>query len=349
MKLADLIGSSLMLGLRGCTINQDETRADVDTLKAIGCRGVILFDQDIAGNHPRNVLNPDQLKKFIEDLRNELRDDLIVAIDQEGGQVSRLNQERGFLPSVSAAELATWEQIDIDQYAQQHARQLSSLGIDLNLAPCVDLEIEPASPIIATRERSFGTDAERVTDLASQLIQMHLDEGVRSCIKHFPGHGSSLLDSHMDMCDITDTHHDDEMKVFRNLIERFGSSMAIMPGHLMHRRVDSRLPASLSPAQLTTGLREGLGFEGVIISDSLDMRAIRDHFGEGDSAVLALLAGCDIVLDGINTPGYREPEAPIRLVNAISKAIGNGTLPDGERRLSESKARLDRFFSSAGS
>ncbi len=334
-----------MLGIRGCSVNQDETRADLETLKAIQCGGIILFDRDIAGDSHRNILSPEQLTGFIADLRHELGSGLIVAIDQEGGQVSRLSKERGFLPSISAAEFASWELIDQQQHAQRHARQLAQLGIDLNLAPCVDLGVEPDSPIIAEKQRAFGDTHDEVVRCAGVFIEAHKAQGIRCCIKHFPGHGSAMLDSHMDMCDITQTHTDDETRVYASLIERFGDSIAVMPGHLIDKRIDANKPASLSPGHLGGVLRGKLGFDGVIISDSLDMRAVRDHYGEGRSAVLALMAGCDVVLDGINAPGYREPNAPVRIVDAITKAVRSGHMPDGEARLSQSRARLDRLFS----
>ena len=333
-----------MFGIRGCSVNQDETRADLETLAGMQCKGIVLFDHDIAGNHQRNILSPDQLEKFITDLRHELGEDLIVAIDQEGGQVSRLKQERGFLPSVSALEFASWESIDQRQYAQRHGRQLRQLGIDLNLAPCVDLGVEPLNPIIAEKDRAFGEDHDTVVRCASIIIEGHLEVGVRCCIKHFPGHGSTMIDSHLGLCDITQTHTPDESRVFETLTKQHGSDIAVMPGHLIDKRICQRYPASLSEDHLQTSLRKEMGFDGVIISDSLDMRAITDQYGEGRSAVLALKAGCDIVIDGLNAPGYREPLAPVRVVNAISNAIGSGRFPDGEQRLAQSRARIDLLF-----
>ncbi len=345
MTLGELIGSSLMLGIRGSSLDQDHTRHDVDVLKAVHCKGVILFDHDIAGNHQRNIVSPEQLTAFIADLRHELGDDLVVAIDQEGGQVSRLKQEHGFLlPSASAAELGTYDEMDLRQHAQRQALKLKALGIDINLAPCVDLSIEPCSPIIAEKDRAFGDDHDTVVRCASTMIEIYQHEKLGCCIKHFPGHGSSLIDSHNGMCDITLTHSPQEQRVFASLIERFGDALAIMPGHLVHRDVDAHLPASLSPAHLQGVLRGSLGFDGLIISDSLDMRAVRDGFGEEDAAVLALMAGCDIVIDGFNAPGYRAPGGVVRMVNAISSAIRSGRWPDGEARLAQSRARLDRAY-----
>lgn len=344
MTLSELIGSSLMFGLRGCTLNEDEIRADVDALKGVKCKGVILFDHDIAGNHHRNVINPEQLQRFIADLRHELGGDLIVAVDQEGGAVARLTPERGFLSTVCAEEFADWAEIDRRQYATNQAKQLRSLGIDLNLAPCVDLAIEPDSAIIAGKRRAFGEDHDTVVACAGAVIECSGEVGVRCCIKHYPGHGSTLIDTHMGMCDISETHSPEEERVYRTLIDRFGDSIAVMAGHLSDKRVDDRLPASVSPAHLTGRLRGTLGFDGVIISDSIDMRAVRDRFGEGRAALMALMAGCDLVIDGFNAPGYREPGGQVRIVNAISEAIQGGRWGVGEERLAQSRARIDRFM-----
>ena len=344
MTRSELIGSSLILGIRGCTMNEESTREDVETLRSVHCKGVILFDRDIPGAHHRNVISPEQLERFIADLRHELGADLIVAIDQEGGQVARLRPERGFIESVPATELAAWEDGDLREYAHRMARQLRQMGINLNLAPCVDLAAEPGSPIIAEKQRSFGTELETVVRCASAMIDAHREQGVACCIKHFPGHGSSLVDTHHGLCDITQTHTRDELRVFETMIERYGESVAIMPGHLIHREIDERLPASLSMAHLRGTLRQNLGFGGVIISDSLDMRAIRDRFGEGEAAALALSAGCDLIIDGFNAPGLREPGGVLRIVDGISAAIGQGRFANAEESLTQSRARVERLI-----
>jgi len=138
MSLQQLVGSVLMFGFAGDSLGNKHTREDINELKAIHARGVILFDHDLKANGPRNITSPTQLKKLIEDLRNELGSDLIVAIDQEGGRVARLNEHNGFLPTMSAAQFAQLEEIDQIQYADRQAGQLSNMGINLNFAPCVD-------------------------------------------------------------------------------------------------------------------------------------------------------------------------------------------------------------------
>lgn len=343
-ELQKLVGSVLMFGFRGDSLDNPETREDVAALKAIHCQGVILFDHDLKANGPRNIQSPKQLAKLIDDLHNELGEDLIVAIDQEGGSVARLNEHNGFRPTISAQAFAQLVEIDQIQYADQQAQQLAELGIDLNFAPCVDLAIEPDSPIIAAKERSFGRTIEQVHECARLVIEAHQRFGVRCCIKHFPGHGSSLLDSHKDVCDITRSHRPSEQAIFGELIERFGESIAIMIGHLMITSIDPDFPASLSIKLIGEGLRSKYDFAGVVVTDSLDMRAIRKGFGEGESAVRAISAGADLILDGLNAPGYRQPGAPQHLAQAIYQSITQHRLANGEEKLIESRARLDRFF-----
>ncbi|PCI07257.1 glycoside hydrolase family 3 [bacterium] len=347
MSLQKLVGSMLMFGFEGGSLAEKQTRTDIAELKAIGVRGVILFDHDLKANGPRNIQSPKQLAKLIEDLRNELGSDLIIAIDQEGGAVARLDKHNGFLPTISAVEFGTMLEIDQVQYAHKQANQLAKLGINLNFAPCVDLALKPGSPIIAGKERAFGVAPSEVIDCAHKVIDAHQQAGIGCCIKHFPGHGSSLMDSHLGLCDITNSHIDHETEVFKQLITRFNTQIAVMTGHLMHTIIDPALPASLSKQHTTQMLRKELGFEGVVITDSLDMRAIRDHFGEGDSAVHAINAGADLILDGFNAPGYRQGGGPTRIAGAILNAAKQGEIEDPEQRFVESCDRLDLFFAHA--
>jgi beta-N-acetylhexosaminidase len=344
MSIEELIGSLLMFGFRGATLNDEECRTDIEELKANHVKGVILFDHDIAGNHRRNIHSPEQLCTLIESLRNELGSDLVVAIDQEGGAVDRLKHSNGFLKTHSASDLSCSPESDINDHSMKQARQLARLGIDLNFGPCVDLAIEEDSPIIAARGRSYGRDPEVVSRCAQIVIDEHHRARVGCCIKHFPGHGSAMIDSHKGVCDITRTHQQSEIDVFRDLISIYGDRIAVMSGHLMHQRVDPDLPASLSKKHTAEFLRESLGFDGVVVTDSLDMRAIRDGYGEVDSALLALDAGVDIILDGLNAPGYREPGAPTRIARGIKNAVVNKSCTLNEDRLVQSTTRIERFM-----
>lgn len=327
-----------MFGFRGSSLDDADCRSDIKELKKLNVRGVILFDHDIAANSIRNIESPKQLQQLIATLRNELGSDVVVAIDQEGGQVARLDEHNGFLPTVSAHAFAQLVEVDQIQYADRQAKQLADMGIDLNFAPCVDAAIEPSSVIIAGKERAFGPEIEDITICARIMIDAYEQAGVKCCIKHFPGHGSALMDSHLSMCDITKTHTDEEFVVFSRLIHQYKDKLSVMSGHLMDRNVDPKFPASLSQQHTMESLRGVLGFDGVIITDSIDMRAIRDEFGEVQGAALAIEAGSDLVLDGMNAPGFREPGGATRIVESLSKSISKD-------RLKESSDRLDRFFS----
>ncbi len=333
-----LAGSVLMFGFRGGTLNDPETRTDIAELKGLHPRGVILFDHDIAGNHPRNIHNPKQLTKLIGDLRHELGEGLVIGIDQEGGAVARLRPNYGFLPTVSAEDFASMLEMDQVQYSDKQARQLLELGIDLNFAPCVDLAIDPSSPIIAGRGRSFGVDGQAAARCAGVVIEAHERQGVRCCIKHFPGHGSALLDSHMGVTDITRVHQPEELEIFQALVNQYNARVAVMSGHLVNTAIDPDLPASLSSAHTTGVLRDRLGFDGVVVTDSLDMRAIRDRLGEGQASVLASQAGADLIVDGLNAPGYREPGGATRITQGL-RQHGN------HEQIMAAARRLDRFFS----
>lgn len=331
MELEHAIGRMLMLGFRGASMDDVETRADVADLKKAHAGGVILFDRDLGTNGARNIESAEQLKKLCADLRDELGEQLIISVDEEGGGVSRLGAllER----SISARDLADMPREDILRTARELSAQLHELGITLNFAPCVDLAINPGSVIIARRGRSFGSDPSSVVACAHTLIDAHHEHGVRCCLKHFPGHGSAMGDTHDGLVDITHTHHDDEIQPYVELIKEFGDSICVMTGHLMHRDRDPVYPASLSRAITTGWLRDELGFEGVVVTDSLDMGGAAI---EG-APLLAANAGADILLYGNNTPSGFIPDSASRMHSQLLAGID-------PRRAIESAARIDRAF-----
>ena len=229
----------------------------------------------------------------------------------------------------------------VEAASELTGREARAAGIDLVLAPVLDVNTNPANPIIGVR--AFGRTVDEVTAMGRASIAGLHRAGAGACIKHYPGHGSSLLDSHKNICDITRSHTDEESHVFRDLIKSYADQVAVMSGHLMHTKIDQTLPASLSRAHTTHRLRDELGFDGVVITDSLDMRAIRDNFGEGESAILAINAGADLILDGLNAPGFREPKAPTRIAHAICGAITDGRIRHERARIEKSRNRIDRF------
>ncbi len=332
MDLDGAIGKLIIAGFRGSSLDDPETRADIADFKRARIGGVLLFDQDLATGTWRNIRSPEQLTKLIADLRHELGQSLIVAIDQEGGQVSRLSAQCGFLDSCSAHDFAAMPADQQQAYAIKHANQLADLGIDLNFAPCVDLAINPDSAIIAGKQRAFGSDAEQVIACARTIIEAHRYAGVRWCIKHFPGHGSATGDTHNGQVDITETHQRDELQAYKELLAQYGQSAAVMTGHLMHRGYDTEHPASMSQAITTGWLGKELGHTGVVITDSLDMGGAS---GQG-AAARAINAGADIALNGNNTANGFQPDLGMHM----HRQIRAGVEPD---RIFESAHRVGNW------
>ncbi len=188
---------------------------------------------------------------------------------------------------------------------------------------------------------SLGVDAARVAERAVWWIEEHERAGVRSCLKHYPGLGAARVDTHVGMADVTGTDREVERGVYEGVLGAHGR-VGVMVAHVVDRGVDGEMPASLSGAHVRGGLRGGLGFDGVVVTDSVDMGAIAARWGAGDACVLALRAGVDLVLDGVNGPGgWREHPAGA-MADAAMRALRDGVLDEGG--LAASAARIGRFF-----
>lgn len=216
-----------------------------------------------------------------------------ITLDQEGGKVARLGPPVVTLPPMRV--LGSIAQPDLTfAAAKLLGRQLKALGFNLDLAPVVDVDTNPENPIIG--ERSFGREPAVVATHGLAFVRGLQQSGVAACAKHFPGHGDTEVDSHLALPVLT---HDNarlnevELFPFRAVIPHV---FAIMTAHILFRSIDARLPASLSRPVLTGLLRQKLGFQGVIFSDALEMKAIANHFGTEDAACLAIEAGCDALL-----------------------------------------------------
>jgi len=345
--LRKLIGRSLVVGVRGADPDSPELRADLAVCARARVGGIILFDRDLATCGFRNIVSPAQVRELTSCLRETLGDDLLIMIDQEGGRVARLGADRGFDPGIDAAAYAMLDQHAQREIAGAQARQLASLGINVNLAPVVDLSIADDSPVIAGLGRSFGSDPELVTRCARVWIEEHARAGIASCLKHFPGHGSAAGDSHTGLVDITGrASREQELAPFRELASDPG--VMLMTGHLLDQRVDSALPASLSAAHTNGALRQGLGYEGVVVADSIDMGAIASRWSPGEAAALAFGAGADFVMDGVNAPGDVRRCPADSMSEAIAVAIESGRFADGAGRLRDSAERIERLLRAIG-
>ncbi|NTU87878.1 MAG: glycoside hydrolase family 3 [Chlorobiaceae bacterium] len=330
--LAVKIGQMLMIGFRGLSIT--EAPGIVVDIRKHHIGGVVLFDYDVPTKSPvRNISSPEQLSKLTLELTGLSEIPLLIAIDQEGGKVNRLKSSKGFPPSVSAAHLGALDNRDsTTRAALGTAATLKKMHIPMNLAPVVDLNVNPDNPVIGKLGRSFSADPKIVTRHATLTANALRQEGVIPTLKHFPGHGSSSTDTHKDFTDVTESWKQEELDPYRTMIAA-GYNDAVMTAHVFNAKLDSLYPATLSKKVLDGILRNKLGFRGVIVSDDMQMKAISDHYGLEEAIRLALDAGVDILLFGNNT-AY-DPDITEKATKIIHKLVKNGTLD---------KSRIDRSY-----
>ena len=338
MNLAQKIGQLFLIGFEGDSIDESHPVAADITQRNLG--GVILFDRSLAKKQGHNnIRSADQLKVLTATLQGLARTPLLIAVDQEGGKVRRLKPEMGFPATASAAELGQKNDRTLTTiHAATTADTLQALGFNLNLAPVVDVNSFPECPVIGRLDRSFSPIPDTVSAHAGEWIKAHRARGVLSCLKHFPGHGSSRADSHLGFTDITGTWSPGELQPYKDLIAG-GLADAIMTGHLFHKELDPIHPATLSPRIIGKLLRRELRFTGVVISDDLQMKAITDRYGLEEAACLALAAGVDLLIIG-NNLDY-DPDALTRIIAAIQQAIHAGKLQ--EELIHEAYARVQQL------
>jgi beta-N-acetylhexosaminidase len=333
--LDDKLGQMMLLGFRGFELTDDNPI--VADLRERHVGTVVLFDyDDVTGTFERNIRTPDQVRSLVRSLHGVAPRPLFVAIDQEGGRVNRLKPEYGFPETLTHRELGMRNDPDFTyEHAELIARTLRDLGINVNLAPVLDLGINKDNPIIYGKHRTFSSDPVIVSQHAEAYIRAHLEQGVQPVVKHFPGHGSSRDDTHLGMVDVTETWSGKELIPYATLIDN-GLCDFVMTTHVFNKHLDERYPATLSKNILTGMLRERLGFDGVIITDDLQMKAIRKQYGLEQAVTLALEAGADIINIGNNMEF--QPDAGIRVLGIMRDLIGKGVLT--EDRITESYDRV---------
>jgi beta-N-acetylhexosaminidase len=279
--------------------------------------GVILFR--------KNITSTAQVRKLVDDLKAILGPELLIAIDQEGGGVWRTPQ----LPAPpSGMSLGASDDLET-AYAigATVARGMRAMGLNWNFAPVLDLNNNPRNPVIS--DRSFGENPQRVTQLALEWARGLMSEGVAACGKHFPGHGDTFLDSHLHLPTVTrnlEGLEEYELVPFRGLAPELPS---LMTAHIVYPTIDPEWPATLSRKILTGLLRERGGYQGVIVTDSMGMKAIDDHYGRGDAAVMSINAGADMV----EALGSLESQVQTFEAAAASGKISSQTIDAASERL----------------
>ncbi len=279
-----------------------------------------------------NIDSAEQLARLTAALR-AADPDAVIAIDEEGGDVTRIAHQQGS-PYPGNAALGAVDDVALTEavYAALGA-DLAALGVSVNLAPAVDVNSAADNPVIGTR--AFGSDTALVARHAAAAVTGLQSAGIAACAKHFPGHGSTRLDSHHVIATVDASM---ELLAYRDL-PPFAAAIAagvraVMPSHLRVPELTGDLPASLSPAALTGLLRGDLGFTGVIVSDGLEMRAVSEVYGIPETAVLAVLAGTDLLCLGRD----QDQRMYLDVRDALVEAVRSGRMP-GER-LEDAAARV---------
>jgi beta-N-acetylhexosaminidase len=286
------VGQRFMIGFEGLEASPDVK----ELIRGFGVGHVILF--------ARNIEGPEQVAGLSRELQETARDaghdvPLLIAVDQEGGRVARMGPPWTVWPPQRAlGRIGSEDMARAEDLARRMgaalAAECASAGIKCDFAPNMDVDTNPDNPIIGNR--SFGDDPERVGRLGAAMIQGLQGGGVIASAKHFPGHGDTSVDSHLDLPVVEQSRSrlmDVEIRPFRRAVA--ADVATVMMAHVLFPELDPELPASLSPAIVDAILRRDLGYKGVVFTDDLEMKAVADRFTPDKSAVLAMQAGCDIV------------------------------------------------------
>ncbi len=330
------IGQMIMLGIGSDTEIKPDNKIVAD-IKAQKLGGILLYEKNITKT---NLV--ENLKKLITKLRKEATLPLLVSIDEEGGKVNRLKTKYGFPATVSAKYLGDLDDVASTKYFSDIiAHNLLQLGINVNYAPVVDVH-NPDNPPIGKNERAFSENPKDIVKHARQVILSHRYFNVKTVIKHFPGHGNSKEDSHFNVTDVSKYWKQQEVFPYVKLLYE-GNVDAIMTAHIVNEKLDdSKLPATLSKKIMTDYLRGDLGFDGVIFSDDMQMKAIADQFGFEKSIKMAILAGVDVLMFSNHIPMKgRGMILPKDIIDIVKKMVKDGEI--SEERINQSYQRILKF------
>ena len=326
MEIQTMIGQRLAFGFRETTLTQDF----IDMVREYKIGNVILFYW--------NIINADQLRQLCRDIQGLIQEETghpaFITIDQEGGMVHRLSPDLVNVPGNMAAVAAGTPETAYC-LAQITARQLRGTGVNLNLAPVLDVNNNPANPVIGTR--SYGDDPQRVAEFGAAAVRGYAESCLMCCGKHFPGHGDTAVDSHLGLPLIDKSLAElrkNELIPFQAAID--AGIPAIMSSHILFPQIEpKRIPATMSRRIMHDLLRDEMGFQGLILSDTMEMDAIRKHYGTPLGMIGAMNAGIDLVFVSRFTDVQHE------CLPVIRRAVENGDI--SLDNLTESYERILAF------
>ena len=311
--LNEMIGQMIIVGFVGDNVKSKGFKEVLKQVENNEISGVIFFED--------NIKNKEEFLKMTSALKNsKAKYPPFIAIDMEGGYVQRMNKNNGFKNFKSAKQISKLTEDEAYKEYFEMAKMLKEADINLNFAPCVDLAVNKES-IIEQKERSYSNDPKVVVKYAKQFIKAHEKNSIITSIKHFPGHGSPTGDTHLGFVDATKTYSDNELYPYLYLAD-VSPLQTVMISHLYNKNIDKKYPASLSYQTIEKFLRIQTNFDGVIITDDLDMGAIRKNYDLYEIVSLSINAGENILLFS------NRFEHDKKLVDKINLAIKSG-LVDG--------------------
>ena len=332
------------MGFSGTTINEQSPVAQWLSEDSLG--GVLLFDFDLQKKiQGKNLINQMQIKQLTSQIRhyakkspNSSEDSVpFIAIDYEGGAIDRLSRIEGCPKTKKPCELTLLSEDALKTEAEKMAKTLKALGFNLNFAPILDLNLNENEGIIGKLGRSFSSDPIQVARVAQTFVEVFAEQGLTCCYKHFPGHGSAKGDSHEGFVDVTETFQSKELEPYNLLMCKELPAM-VMTAHVINHKLDSSgLPATMSRRILSGLLREELKFDGVIVSDDLQMNAIANHYSIDEALQLSINAGADMLIFANQLGEITAPE----LINTIERLVNAGLI--AKNRIEEAYQRILRL------
>ncbi len=336
-----MVGQMIIVGFRGDGINKDtdDFVTLINQIKNNQIGGVILFDtstskllKNISNADYSNIKNVAQLKDLTTYLQSLSKTKLLIAIDQEGGTVQRLKSEHGFISVPSAKEMGTSLPENTYNIAYNLGIKLSEIGINTNFAPVVDMGTSKDET-----ERSFSDDANKVTEHAGAFAHGMNDASVIHSFKHFPGYNGNATTAHYTLVDITNTYTDYELKPWKALLQKPFDLSMVMTSHSINTNIDS-VPLSLSPK--TIKKIKDLGFNGVIITDDLDMLLRYNQYDIKTIVKMAINAGNDILLFNNRNFQY-DKNRGVKINQIITEMVKSGEIPAS--RIKESYRKIQKL------
>lgn len=321
--LDEMIGQMIIVGYHGNSIDSKGFKTVLNQIENNQISGVILFEHNIKDKKSLN-----EMTKQIKNSKAKYKP--FISIDQEGGYVQRMNKKNGFKDFPTFYAVSKMSKKNASKIYKDMASDLYKSNFNLNFTPCVDLSLNKDS-IISKKERSFSNEAQKVVQYSKIVIGEHQKKGIITTLKHFPGHGSAIGDTHLGFVDASKDWKKDEIKPYISLL-KYNPNQMVMVAHTFNNHFDNKFPSSLSKKTVNDYLRTKIGFEGVVITDDLDMLAIKNNYTLEETVINAINAGVDILL----FCNFKEenPNLPSEIHNIIVNAIKQGKINEKDIVLS---------------